>query len=120
MLRYLNYLVIIVFALAAIVQYNDVHGLRWMLVYGAASVLSILFSLKRLHRATSTALAIVCLIWALFKVPDLTVSGFQHMFDEVQMMQTGVQAAREFLGLLLITSWMTLLTFKTRKEKQSG
>ncbi|MDZ7718426.1 MAG: transmembrane 220 family protein [Balneolaceae bacterium] len=120
MLRYINYLAIIVFALAAIVQYNDVDALRWMLIYGAASVLSILYALKRLHWATSTVLAIVCLIWALFIVPDLTLSGFQHMFDEVRMIQTGVEAAREFLGLLLISSWMTLLTYATRNTKESG
>lgn len=123
MLKYLNYFVIVVFALAAVVQYNDVNALWWMLIYGAACVLSILFALKRLHWATATALAVVCLIWALFIVPDLTLSGFQNMFNEISMMQTGVEAAREFLGLLLIAGWMTVLTFNTRrgrKEKKSG
>jgi len=109
---------IIVFGLAAIVQYNDVHAVRWMLVYGAAFVLSLLFALKRLHWATSTVLTVICLIWALIIVPDLTISGFKHMFDEVRMIQTGVEAAREFSGLILIVAWMTLLTFEIRKEKK--
>lgn len=119
MLKYINYVVIIVFAIAAIVQYNDVEAVRWMLIYGAATVLSILFAMKRLHWATATALAIICLIWALFITPELTLSGFRHMFDEVRMIQTGVEAAREFSGLILIAAWMSVLTYSIRKEKKS-
>lgn len=119
-LRFANYLMITIFALAAIVQYNDVNAIRWMLVYGAAFIISLRFAMEKLHWATAAALASVCLIWALFKVPDLTISGFQHMMDEVRMIQTGVEAAREFLGLLFIVGWMTILTFATRREKKLG
>jgi uncharacterized membrane protein len=120
MLKYINYVVIIVFGIAAIVQYNDVEAIRWMLIYGAATLLSILFALKRLHWATAAALATICLIWALFITPDLTLSGFRHMFDEVRMIQTGVEAAREFSGLILIICWMSVLTYSARRAKKSG
>lgn len=108
-LRFVNYVMIAIFALSAIVQYNDVHAIRWMLAYGAAFMISLRFAMEKLHWATAAALAIVCLIWALFKIPDLTISGFQHMMDEVRMIQTGVEAAREFLGLLFIVIWVTIL-----------
>jgi hypothetical protein len=119
-LRFTNYLMIAIFALAAIVQYNDVNAIRWMLVYGAAFIISLRYAMGKMHWATATALAGVCIIWALFKIPDLTTEGFFHMMDEVRMIQTGVEAAREFLGLLFIAGWMTTLTFVTRREKKSG
>lgn len=119
MFRYVNYLVIIVFAIAAVLQYNDVNALRWMLIYGAAFIISLQFAMRKLHWATAAALAVVCLIWALFKVPDLTISGFQHMMDEVRMIQTGVEAAREFLGLLIIMVWVTILSILSYRSSSA-
>lgn len=117
-LRFANYLMIAIFILASAVQYNDVHALRWMLVYGAAGLLCILFAMNKLHWATASALAGVSGIWALFKIPHLTVGGFRHMLDEVQMNQAGVEAAREFLGLLIIAGWMIALAVSVYRKRQ--
>lgn len=116
-LKFTNYLMIAVFALAAVVQYNDANAVRWMLVYGAAFIISLRFTLGKLHWATAAALSGVCTVWVLFKIPQLSASGFQHMLDEVQMMQTGVQAAREFLGLLIIAGWVTVLAVSTYRKR---
>lgn len=116
-LRFINYLMIAVFALAAVAQYNDTNAIRWMLVYGAAFIISLRFALGKLHWATAAALAGVCTVWALFKIPQLSASGFQHMLDEIQMMQTGVEAAREFLGLLIIAGWMTVLAISASRRR---
>lgn len=116
-LRFANYLMIAVFALAVVVQYNDTNAIRWMLVYGAAFIICLRFALGKLHWATAAALSGVCIIWALFKIPQLSTSGFQHMVDEVRMIQTGVEAAREFLGLLIIAGWVTVLAVSTYRRR---
>lgn len=118
-MRFANYLMVAIFAIATIVQYNDTNALRWMLVYGAAFVISLRYALGKLHWATATSLAGVCAIWALFKIPHLTTDGFLHMMDEVRMIQTGVEAAREFLGLLIIIVWITTLAISSYR-KRSG
>ncbi len=115
-LRYTNYLMVVVFAVAAVVQYNDTNALRWMLAYGAAFIISVRYAMGKLHWATATALASVCLIWALFKIPDLTAAGFRHMMDEVRMIQTGVEAAREFLGLLIVVVWAAILAVSSNRK----
>ncbi|MDX1640991.1 MAG: transmembrane 220 family protein [Balneolaceae bacterium] len=117
-LRFANYLMIAVFILAIIVQYNDVNPLRWMLIYGAACVICILFALKKLHWIASSVVLFISGVWALMKIPDLTVNGFQHMLDEVHMIQTGVEAAREFLGLLIIFAWVAVLAISNYREKK--
>lgn len=118
-LRFANNLMVVVFAVAAIVQYNDTNALRWMLVYGAASIVGLRYAMGKLHWATATALASVCIIWALFKIPDLTTDGFRHMMDEVRMIQTGVEAAREFLGLLIISGWISILAFSSYRKRSA-
>lgn len=122
-LRFANYLMIAVFVLAVIVQYNDPNPLRWMLIYGTACLVCIMFALKKLHWITAFTVVFISGIWALLKIPDLTVTGFQHMLDEVRMIQTGVEAAREFLGLLIIFTWVTVLavsSYRKRKGKVPG
>lgn len=121
-LRFVNYLMIAVFILAVLVQYNDVNPIRWMLIYGAASFICILFALKKLHWIAASTILFISGVWALLKIPHLTANGFQHMLDEVHMTQTGVEAAREFLGLLIIFSWVTVLaisSYRKKKEKIS-
>lgn len=116
-LRYTNYLMIVLFALSAVVQYNDPNAFRWMLAYGAASLVSLLFARKKLNWAMAGLLAGICIFWALFKIPYLTASGFQHMFDEVSMTSIGITSAREFLGLLLIAGWATVLAFSSYRSE---
>ena len=118
MIRFINYLMISIFVLAAIVQYNDPQPLRWMLMYGAAALVCILYALKKLHWVTASTIVFISGVWTLLKIPQLTVYGFQHMFDDVYMIQTGVEAAREFLGLIIIFIWATTLGISTYREKR--
>lgn len=117
-LRFVNYLMIVLFSLAAVVQYNDPDPLRWMLIYGAACVASILYALKKLNWIAASAVIFISGIWALLKIPHLTVDGFRHMMEEVSMIYPGVEAAREFLGLLIIFFWVTGLAIAGYREKR--
>lgn len=119
-LRFTNFFMIVLFALSVIVQYNDPHPIRWMLIYGAACVACVLFVVKKLNWAVAATIAAVSCGWALLKIFDLTRSGFQHMFDEIHMIQTGVTGAREFLGLFIICAWLGTLAVVIYREKSSS
>lgn len=119
-LRIVNYLMITVFALSVIVQYNDPDSLRWMLIYGAACVVCILFAVKKLSRLAGALVAAIAGVWALMIVPELTINGFRHMLDDVHMTQTGVEAAREFLGLLIIFAWLVVLVVSVKSGDHVG
>lgn len=118
MIRFINYLMIAVFVLAVIVQYNDAQPFRWMLIYGAACLICILFALNKLHWIAASSVVFISGVWALLKIPQLTVPGFQRMFDDVYMTQTGVEAAREFLGLIIIFIWVTTLAISIYRKKR--
>lgn len=116
--RYVNYLMILLFALSAIAQINDPDPFFWAFIYTAASVISILYAIGKLQAWLAIALAVVAGIWALTITPDLTYSGFRYIFDELQMRAIGVEAAREFSGLIIIAIWSAILSLKTRKKNE--
>ena len=118
--RYLNVLFIFIFILSAAVQYNDPEPLRWIVIYLAAAIVSLLFAMDRITWKPAALLCVISVVWALFIIPDLTTSGFRHIFSDVQMMQHGTEAAREFLGLLIVAGWMMVLTGKLINIKKKN
>lgn len=117
-LRYTNYLMIFLFGLSAIAQYNDPDPFFWSFIYTAACVISVLFALQKLHWMLAAILALVTGIWALTITPYLTTSGFLNIFEEIGMQYIGVEAAREFSGLMIIALWSLLLAMKSGKRKK--
>ena len=101
----------LLFAFAAALQYNDPDPTRWMAVYGAACVLSLLSAYtRRILPASVLTVGLVSLVWAAwiaFGGPP--VSEYSHMFDAWEMKSPSVEAAREASGLILVALWMTVL-----------
>lgn len=114
--RYTNYLMAFLFGLSAIAQINDPDPFFWTFIYSTACVISVLYALHKLHWMLAAILALVTGIWALTITPELTLSGFRNIFEEVGMSYIGVEAAREFGGLMIIAMWCGVLAKKSRKS----
>ncbi|WP_340103532.1 transmembrane 220 family protein [Rhodohalobacter sp. 8-1] len=117
-LRYTNYLMAFLFGLSAIAQINDPDPFFWSFIYTAACVISVLYALQKLHWMLAAILALVTGIWALTITPDLTLSGFQNILEEIGMSYIGVEAAREFSGLMIIALWSGVLAVSSGKRKK--
>lgn len=115
--RYLNYLMILLFALSAVAQYNDPDSVDWIAIYAAASLLSLFYAIGKLHWIAGAIIAGIAAIWAITIIPDLSTSGFRYIFDELQMRATGVEDAREFSGLLIVSAWTGILAFLSFRKK---
>jgi Transmembrane family 220, helix len=104
------------FAAAALLQYNDADALRWILVYGAAAVLSGVAAWRGAAPAAAAAcLAAIALTWALVLAAGLpTVGVYAHVFDSWRMHSTGVEEARESLGLLLVAACAVVIAAAPR------
>ena len=89
----------LVFSAFMVVQFNDVDPLRWILIYGGASVLAVLKMFVRLSRAWYFVLAGIALVWALSLAPAIIENAAF----------TGTETEREFLGLVLICVGMWIL-----------
>ena len=64
-LKYVNYVMILAFLFSVIVQYNDPDPLVWMLIYGAAMIACILFTLGKLPSFLPIMVGVVALVWML-------------------------------------------------------
>lgn len=118
MLRYFNYLMILLFAFFAAFQFNDPNPFVWIMIYSAACAISILFAIRKLHWVMALILAVLTSIWALTITPELTSSGFRYIFDEFQMRASGVEEAREFSGLMIVALWSVTLAWSAKRKKE--
>jgi hypothetical protein len=107
----------LLFAFAAALQLNDPDPIRWIAIYAAACVLSIvMFFKRRVPPAMVIAALVIALAWAAmiaFGGPD--ASEYEHMFDAWEMKSPSVEEAREASGLLIVAVWMFVLLMRSRR-----
>jgi hypothetical protein len=122
--RVINGLMAGLFAIAVAVQYNDPDPARWMLLYGAAAVVTLTAALRgRAPLAASAISGLVALAWAVVMIRDslADLTTYQHMFDAWEMRSAPIEEAREASGLLIVFLWMTavvvhwIVTYRSRR-----
>jgi Transmembrane family 220, helix len=116
-----NYLMAAVFIYFAYLQLNDEYPVRWAGIYGIAALACVLYLFRRLHWFFPAAIGVVAILWALTKAVDLVGKdlSMDKVFGMMQMISPAVQECREMLGLLIVTFWMSLLTFLSRRSVQT-
>ena len=106
------------FVLSAAVQYNDPDPVRWMLLYGAAAVVSLLVALGRATWTMAAAVALVALIWAATLAPAvLGTVGMGELVQAWEMKDTRIEEGREMYGLLIVAAWMGVLAVIERRRR---
>jgi predicted membrane protein len=112
-----NYFFIIVFLLCVAVQYNDPDPVRWMIIYGAAALCSILYAARKLKVYLSVATAVAALAWIFLILPEVwgKAIAWHHVFATIHMISPEVEFVREMGGLLIVVCWMTVLTSRVKK-----
>ncbi len=120
-MRILNWIMAVVFLLSLIVQYNDPDPLAWMIVYGMATMVCLLFGLRKLHWRWSAGAGLVALVWSLSLFPPLFASPdpiiWKDVFVDAAMKTRTVEYVREIGGLWIIVGWMGVLTFSSVKSR---
>ena len=109
----------LLFFAAAALQLNDPDPLGWVLLYGAAGLLSAASAVRWLPAALPAVVLGVCGLW----LAVLVVGGLP---DEPQPMAYGPQdgwladeIVREGGGLLLVAAWMVALLWRGRGSSMS-
>ena len=109
----------LLFAFAAALQFNDPDPIRWVAIYSAACVLSLLAATtrRRVAPAASLALFAIAIVWAaLIAFGGPAASEYGHMFDAWEMKSRSVEEAREASGLLIVAAWMMVLFVRARRS----
>lgn len=119
--RILDLGVATLFAFAAIVQFNDPDPVRWVAIYVVVGVLSALAaSARRVPAAAFVAVGAAALLWAVFiMLGGPGASEYGHMFDAWEMKSTAVEEAREASGLLIVSTWMAVLTIRSARRART-
>ncbi|HEY4176357.1 MAG TPA: transmembrane 220 family protein [Kofleriaceae bacterium] len=99
------------YVFSVVVQYNDPDPIRWMLIYGAAMIISILLPLRRpaARQAALPGLAVgaICLVWGAILVAGIwgkvTLGDIpKHMSEK----GGAVEEEREAGGMLIEAVWL--------------
>ena len=113
--RLLNGLMMVLFAAAAIVQYNDPDPALWMAIYGGAAFCCALYLGGRLPLWAPTLLSAIYAVGAVYL--STQVFGEMGFFDPTGQEMMGVkESGREMLGLLLTAGWTALLAVQVGRR----
>lgn len=110
--RILNALMVPLFALAVAVQYNDPDPVRWMAIYGAALVVSLVAAVRgRIALWVPLVVAAIAVTWSVYWAHTslATAETYTHMFDHWEMRNDQIEEAREASGLMIVTFWMAVV-----------
>jgi len=114
----LNAIMLLLFATAAVVQYNDPDPALWMTVYGIGAVCCALYAVGRLPLLLSRSVAILCLLGALFRLGEILFGPITFIDATGQAMMGLVEETREMLGFLLTATWTGLLTWQEQRRSR--
>lgn len=103
-----NYTVLILSVLFAVVQYNDPDAFLWIVIYGFVAVLAFLNAKGKIARQSLYLLAFVFLLWAINMFPP---EWEGVLLNEVGMKTLNIELGRESLGLFINAISCALLAF---------
>ncbi|MFX0557691.1 transmembrane 220 family protein [Maribacter sp. CXY002] len=109
--KFIGIVFAILFALGAVVQYNDPDSLLWIIIYGFATVLSILFTLDKLKFIVPVVVGVLCLLGFFYLYPT-DFQGFDLNDGDIKTVELG----REAFGLLIIGLVMFIYSFRIKRS----
>ena len=107
------------FVFSVAVQYNDPDPVRWMVIYGAAAILSLAAIRAALPPFLPALHAGIALGWALVWLPGAVRTSFAEMFRTYEMMSPAMEEGREMLGLAIVAAWMTVLAVASSRARRT-
>jgi hypothetical protein len=106
----------LLFAVFAFYQSNDPDGMIWMLIYGAAALLSVLVLVDKISRPVLFIAMFAFLIGAFLLWPD----SYEGLKLEEGMYTKNIELARESLGLLISAASMAWHLFVSKAGITAG
>ncbi len=112
-LKIIGFLFMVLFALGAVVQYNDPDSLVWIFIYATAALISLLFSLQKLKSMVPLVLGILSFIGFVYLYPA-NFQGFDLDEGDIKTVELG----REAFGLLIVALVCFFYVFSLRLKSK--
>lgn len=104
-MQIINWILAVLFALFALVQYNDPDPVQWMILYGGVAVFYATAALgKPVYRPAVWLWFAAIVVWAGLLMPEFSgwiQMGSPSIVESMKADKPYVEFAREFLGLLV-------------------
>ncbi|MCZ6853537.1 MAG: transmembrane 220 family protein [Gammaproteobacteria bacterium] len=113
------YIMVPVFVLCIVVQYNDPDGWLWMTIYGVGLVLTLLHLFSKssfVALSTASAVGFAGFIYIIMTVGEVQAD---KVLSSMNMAGRGVEEVREALGLLIQSAWLARLAWVTRSQRRN-
>ena len=105
-----NFLMMLLFIFAAVLQYNDEDMIRWMAIYLAGAACCIGAMVDKLKWWVPALVAAICIGWsAIYFARGAAGMPVGEMFAEWEMKNEQIVEEREMFGLLIVAAWMIVL-----------
>ena len=109
--KIIGYVFTVLFAVGAVLQYNDPDSLHWIIIYGVAALISLLFALNKIRYIIPLVLGILAFIDFVYLYP----ADFQ-VFDLNDGDIKTVELGREAFGLLIISIVLLIFAFRIKRK----
>ena len=123
MMKFVSFLLAVMFMIFAFLQLNDPDPVLWILIYGVMSVICILGMFEFYPRKILIALAVLYSLYSVYYWPGirewLARDHKEQLFDNLAKMEHPfIEESREFLGLLICA--VVLCFFIWRSYRQNA
>ncbi len=110
--RVLAGLFAILFAISAILQYNDPDAWVWILIWTLAATVSLAFVFDKVGVAPPLILGVFCLLGFFYVYPD-QFEGFEIGKGDI----VNIERGREAYGLLIMALVMFMIVFRLKYKR---
>jgi hypothetical protein len=116
-MRYASAVMFLVFAGAAVVQWNDPDPMLWIALYALAALLSLSAVAGRMWLWPSVGALVLYLVGVASLLPALA-DARMSAFTSWKMRDVSEEEAREALGLAVCAVWMVVLIVRARATRR--
>lgn len=106
-MKYMNASMVLLFVLAAALQYNDANPMIWIAVYGVSSLLCVMFAIGKFPTVVGSLFAAGCLVASLVLFWKLLITD-PAFKDEL---------FNEAAGLFIVFLWISTLSWMQRRDR---
>lgn len=119
MIRLFNGLMVVLFLIAAGLQFNDPDPVPWITIYFLAMCACIAWETGWLNSLAAVPLMVTAIGWGAWILANMKLEvPVARALTDWRMHSGGSEEIREALGLAIVALWMLVLAF-TRREVRS-
>jgi hypothetical protein len=115
-----NVIMLAMFIMSTVVQFNDPDAPVWIAIYAAAAVMTALEIRRRAALWAAATLVLIAVVWSGYIGRRVHGVPFGSLFAQWEMKDIHVEEAREMYGLLIVAVWMAAIAVASGLRRTRG